>query len=69
MAPGAAGSYVWKNGSCPGSATGSGCSALAIIFAGDVQAYAMTNSGRNAFGATAATLDNTLQAAFDAALR
>jgi hypothetical protein len=29
----------------------------------------MTNSGRNAFGATAATLDNTLQAAFDAALR
>lgn len=66
---GAAGEYVWKNGACPGSATGRGCSALAMIFAGDVQAYAMTNSGRNDLGATASTLDDTLQEAFDAALK
>jgi CubicO group peptidase (beta-lactamase class C family) len=66
---GAAGAYVWKNGACPGSSTGTGCSALAMIFAGDVQAYAMTNSGRNNSGATAATLDETLQGAFDAALK
>jgi CubicO group peptidase (beta-lactamase class C family) len=65
---GAAGAYVWKNGACPGSSAGVGCSALAMIFAGDVQAYAMTNSGRNDPGATATTLDDTLQAAFDAAL-
>jgi CubicO group peptidase (beta-lactamase class C family) len=66
---GAAGTYVWKNGGCPGSSTGRGCSALAMIFPGDVQAYAMTNSGRNAPGATSTTLDDTLQTAFDAALK
>lgn len=66
---GAAGKYVWKNGGCPGSSTGRGCSAMAMIFPGDVQAYAMTNSGRNGPGATATSLDDTLQAAFDAALK
>ena len=66
---GVAGSYVWKNGGCPGSSTGIGCSALAMIFPGNVQAYAMTNSGRNAAGATSTTLDDTLQTAFDAAIK
>jgi hypothetical protein len=66
---GVAGAYVWKAGGCPGEKTGIGCSAMAMIFPGNVQAYAMTNSGRNASGATSSTLDDTLQAAFDAALK
>ncbi|HXG76929.1 MAG TPA: serine hydrolase domain-containing protein [Gaiellaceae bacterium] len=62
---GVAGAYVWKSGACPGSRTGIGCSALAMIFPGGVQAYAITNSGRNATG----SLADLLERAFDAALK